>query len=91
MEKNNQACVYILKNESGKFYIGSTDNLERRLHQHSLGHTQTTRNMKSCILVFKQDYPSLEIARKVEGKIKQLKRKDYIEKIIKEGYIRLTV
>ena len=91
MEKNNQACVYILKNESGKFYVGSTDNLERRLHQHSLGHTQTTRNMKSFILVLKQNYPSLEMARKIERKIKQLKRKDYIEKMVKEGYIKLTV
>ncbi len=91
MNKNNQACVYILKSKSGTFYIGSTDNLERRLHQHDLGHTQTTRNMKFHELVLKQDYPSLEIARKIERKIKKLKRKDYIEKIVKEGYIRLTV
>ncbi len=91
MEKNNQACVYILKSLSGRFYIGSTDNLERRLHQHDLGHTQTTRNMKSYKLVFKQDYSSLKLARTIERKIKNLKRKDYIEKIIKEGYIRLTV
>ncbi|KKQ01643.1 MAG: hypothetical protein US12_C0041G0013 [Parcubacteria group bacterium GW2011_GWA2_36_24] len=85
MEKNNQACVYILKSLSGRFYIGSTDNLERRLHQHDLGHTQTTRNMKSYKLVFKQDYSSLKLARTIERKIKNLKRKDYIEKIIKEG------
>ena len=54
MDKNNQACVYILMSESGRFYIGSTDNLERRLHQHALGHTQTTHNMKSFRLILKQ-------------------------------------
>ena len=91
MDKNNQACVYILQSKSGNFYIGSTDNLERRLHQHALGHTQTTRNMESYVLVLAQNYPSLEIARKIERKIKKLKRKDYVEKMIKEGYIRLVV
>ena len=91
MDKNKQAWVYILQSRTGKFYIGSTDNLERRLHQHVLGHTQTTYNMKSFVLVLKQNYPSLEVARKIERKIKSLKRKDYIEKMIKEGYIRLAV
>ncbi|MFA6397620.1 MAG: GIY-YIG nuclease family protein [Candidatus Paceibacterota bacterium] len=88
---NNQLCVYILKNKSNKYYVGSTDNLDRRLHQHKMGYTQTTRNMKSFQLVLKQDYSSLEMARKIERKIKKLKRKDYIEKMIKEGYIKLVI
>ncbi|HPS21451.1 MAG TPA: GIY-YIG nuclease family protein [Candidatus Paceibacterota bacterium] len=87
----NQAYVYILKNDSGKFYIGSTNDLNRRLKQHKSGHTQTTHNMGSLKLVLKQSYPSLEVARKIEIKIKKLKRKDYIEKMVKEGYIRLEV
>lgn len=90
MRKENQACVYILKSNSGKFYIGSTPNLERRLQQHASGHTQTTRNMKQFELVLKQDYPSLGMARKIELKLKKLKRKDYVEKIVKEGYIKMT-
>ncbi len=81
--------LYILKDEEGKFYIGSTDNLERRIHQHKIGHTQTTKRMKNPIPVFNQEYPSLEQARKIENKLKKLKRKDYIEKIIKDGYIKI--
>ena len=27
--------AYVLENECGKFYIGSTDNLERRVEQHN--------------------------------------------------------
>jgi len=34
--------VYILRNEIGNQYIGQTDNLERRLHQHNLGHVSAT-------------------------------------------------
>ena len=28
-------CVYILQNPSGRFYIGHTDDLERRLGEHN--------------------------------------------------------
>lgn len=84
-----EAFVYIFKDIKGKFYIGSTDNLERRTHQHQIGHTQTTRNMINPELVLCQKYESLEIARKVERKIKNLKRKDYIEKMVADGYIKI--
>ena len=40
-------------------------------------------------LVLFQEYYSIKIARKIEKKIKSLKRKDYIEKMINDGYIKL--
>jgi len=40
-------------------------------------------------LVFTQEYNTLNEARSVERKLKKLKRGDYIEKIIKEGYIKI--
>ena len=83
--------VYILKDENQKLYVGSTDNISRRLKQHNTKHTATTARMQLPRLVLAQEYPSLEIARKVERKIKKLKRKDYIEKMIKDGYIKVSV
>ena len=83
--------VYILKDENQKLYVGSTDNISRRLKQHNAKHTATTARMQLPRLVLAQEYPSLEIARKVERKIKKLKRKDYIEKMIKDGYIKVSV
>ncbi|PIR27371.1 hypothetical protein COV40_01255 [Candidatus Berkelbacteria bacterium CG11_big_fil_rev_8_21_14_0_20_42_15] len=77
--------------KEGKFYVGSTDNLNRRLNQHKAKHTQTTRNMKEPILVFSQEYKELRQARKIERKIKELKRKDYIEKIVSGGYIKMKI
>jgi putative endonuclease len=81
--------VYILKSESGKYYIGSTDNLDRRLNQHNSGHTHSTKRMGNLSLVFCQEYETLKNARNIEFSLKKLKRKDYIEKIVKEGYIKM--
>ena len=85
-----KAFVYILRDEKRKFYVGSTSDLERRLRQHEGKHTQTTKNMFNPKLVLKQEFPSLLVARKIEGRIKRLKRKDYIEKMVTDGYIKLT-
>ncbi|MDD3101541.1 MAG: GIY-YIG nuclease family protein [Patescibacteria group bacterium] len=81
--------VYILKDKINKFYIGSTSDIKRRLQQHSAGHTQTTRNMIHPILVLSQEYETLSIARKIEKKIKNLKRKDYIIKMVADGCIKM--
>ena len=81
--------VYILKNIKGGFYIGSTLDLERRFKQHLSGHTHSTSKMGKLELVFSQKFSSLIDARRVELKLKKLKRKDYIEKIIKDGYIKI--
>ena len=81
--------VYILKDENGRFYVGSTDNLERRLKAHHMGYSKTTKKMKNPQLVLFQEFESLKMARGVERKMKFLKRKDYIEKMITDGYIKL--
>lgn len=81
--------VYILKSELGKYYVGSTSDLERRLEQHKNGYTPSTRRMGNLKLVFSQEYENLKDARNIEFNIKKFKRKDVIEKIIKEGYIKI--
>lgn len=83
------AWVYILQTKNGQYYIGSTDDIERRLKQHLQHHTATTARLKVSALLLKQEYKTLQEARSVERKVKALKRKDYVEKMIKEGYIRV--
>ena len=84
------AWVYILKTKSGKYYIGSTDNLDNRLRHHFRGFTPSTKALGAESLLLTQKYVSLKEARGVEKKIKKLKRRDYIEKMLKDGYIKLT-
>jgi len=45
--------------------------------------------MESPTLVLVQEFATLAAARKVEKKIKDLKHKDYIEKMVVEGFIRM--
>ena len=84
------AFVYILKSEGGKYYVGSTEDLGIRLKHHIGGHTPSIKRLGKIKLVFSQKYDSIIDARTVERKIKKLKRKDYIDKIVKDGYIRIN-
>jgi len=46
--------------------------------------------MKNLEIVLSQEYATLTEARRVERKIKKLKRKDYLGKMVTDGYIRIT-
>jgi len=83
------AWVYIIKTKIGQYYIGSTTNLDSRIKHHIGGHTPTTSRFGYDQLVFSQKFDTLSDARKIEKKLKRFKRKDFIEKIIKDGYIRI--
>ena len=89
--KNMKGYVYILQNgDEGIYYIGSTNDVDRRMYQHSIGSTKTTHRMREQIVRLVQEFPSLEIARKVELRLKKFKRRDFIEKIVRDGKINLT-
>lgn len=82
--------VYILQSQKRKlYYIGSTNNLQKRLNQHNSGRVRSTKSLLPLKLVLTESYKTYSEARKVESKLKRLKRKDYIDKIIKEGYIKV--
>ena len=83
------AWVYILQTKSGKYYVGSTTDLSARLKHHFGGHTPSTKGLKVESLLLSQEYETLRDARSIERKIKNLKRKDYIDKMNEEGYINL--
>lgn len=83
--------IYILQNQKGRYYIGSTINLEKRLKQHSQGRTYSTKRMGNLKLVFYQEYEILKEARQIEYKLKKLKRRDYIANIVKDGFIKMKL
>jgi len=83
--------VYILQSlKTNRYYIGSTNNIERRLKEHKQGRTKATKYILPVELKFYQQYESLTLAKQVEYKIKKLKRKDIINKIIEQKQIKLS-
>ena len=84
--------VYILQSlKNFRYYIGSTNDLERRVIEHNSGHTSYDRANKPFQLLFHQTYSSLKEARKIEKKIKKAKSKKLLEQIILDGIIKLKV
>ena len=84
------AYVYILQGlQNKRFYIGSTKNLGQRLKHHFGGFTPSTKKFGQIKLALSQKYPTLKEARMIEKRLKKLKRKDYIEKIVKDGEIKM--
>lgn len=78
--------LYILKNEeTDRYYIGSTNNLERRLKQHRSGQTRTTKILKTFTLVYKEKYDNIVEAKKREKQLKSYKSKKYIKWLINNG------
>jgi len=78
------AFVYILQSETTeRFYIGSTDDLERRLSEHLRGHSPATRGRGPWKLVYKEQFDTVVEACRREYKIKQWKSAKPIQALIR--------
>jgi len=77
--------VYILKSiKSSRYYIGSANNIERRLSQHNKGFVRATKNIKPLELKCFVLCNDLTEAKRSEYRLKSYKRKDILEKVIKD-------
>ncbi len=75
--------VYILQSiKSNKYYIGQTNDLEKRLFYHNSGYSKSTKGGIPWKLVYKEVYNSRAEAMKREKLLKSYKNKSYIENII---------
>jgi predicted GIY-YIG superfamily endonuclease len=63
--------VYILKSElDGKLYVGSTDDLKRRLREHKQGRSKSTKNRRPLTLEAYIAVKEESIARSLEEYLK---------------------
>ncbi|MDP2668516.1 MAG: GIY-YIG nuclease family protein [bacterium] len=82
--------VYILQSEkNGRFYIGSTNDLDGRITEHNSGKTKSLKYIRPLKIVFKKEYSTMEEAHKMELHLKKLKNKVILERIIAEGDIKM--
>jgi putative endonuclease len=78
--------TYILECADGSLYVGSTNDLQKRLHEHN--HTKSgahyTKIRRPVTLKYSEELQSLAQARKREAEIKSWKRLDKL-RLIKES------
>ena len=76
-------CVYIIYSvKLNKFYVGACTDLERRLYEHNIGHSKFTATGTPWVLKYKEEFPSLQEAKKRETYIKKQKSRIFIQNLI---------
>ena len=84
MQKNTILhYVYILRCADDTLYVGSTNNLEKRLHQHnnSKSGAHYTKIRRPVSMVYSEEIGTLGEARSREAEIKRLNRKEKLNLI----------
>ena len=75
--------MYILFSEKvNKYYIGACIDLERRLHEHNIGHSKFTSTGIPWQLKYKEEFETVQEAKRRELTIKKMKSRKYIENLI---------
>ena len=72
--------VYALRSLTRNYiYVGMTDNLERRVHQHNSGLNATTRPYAPFVVILTEGFPTRPEARK---------REKYLKSGVGKGFLR---
>jgi putative endonuclease len=72
--------AYVLKSDkNGRYYYGSTNDLDRRLYERNLGHTRSLKYMRPLRLVYSEEFSTLIEARRREIFFKSGKGREFIK------------
>jgi putative endonuclease len=76
--------VYIIQShKDGTYYVGSTQDIQARLARHNQGRSNYTRNRGPWKVVYFEEFSKRTHAVKQEQTIKNRKRRDYIESLVR--------
>ena len=83
--------TYILECADKTFYVGSTNNLERRLEQHnnSKSGAHYTKIRRPVVLKYKEEFETLRESRQREIELKGWRREKKIDLINGKGVLKL--
>ncbi len=72
--------VYVVRSEvDGRFYVGMTQNVEKRIKEHNLGKAKSTKGYTPWTLFFFEEIGSRTDAREREKYLKGGSGKEYIK------------
>ena len=77
--------VYILESQkNGRYYVGSTEDISRRIVEHNNGKVFSTKNTRPWTLKVFVQCKDIAEARSSEYRLKKYKRKDILNKVIED-------
>ena len=80
--KNMKGFVYLLLSKKDhKTYVGSTNDVERRITEHNNGKTPSTRNRRPLKLIYTEEFDTLLEARNREKYLKSRKGRKELKMI----------
>ena len=72
--------VYVLRSLStGRFYVGHTENLARRISEHNKNRTTSIKNRGPWAFFYSEEYATRSEASRRERELKQMKSRPSIE------------
>ena len=80
-------CTYILECSDKTYYVGSTNNLKRRLRDHNARQNRHTKSRLPIKLVFTNEFSTLKEARNYEHFIKRQRNKEFYLKLIQGAFV----
>ena len=80
--------VYVLRSETNnKYYIGCTNNIDRRITEHNTGKSLYTKNKGPWKLMYTEQFDNLSNAMQREKQIKSWKKRSAIDKLINAAFV----
>jgi putative endonuclease len=66
-----------------KYYVGACTDLQKRLHEHNIGHSRFTSTGIPWEIKYSEPFETLQEAKKRELFIKRMKSRKYIESLLR--------
>lgn len=75
--------LYILQStKNGRYYVGSTEDIKKRLVKHNNGEVKSTKAYRPWKIVYSESFVTREEAYRRELQVKSWRKREAIEKLI---------
>ena len=79
--------TYIIKSvKFGNYYIGQSSNISKRLKNHNLKKSKSSKPFSPWIVIYQKGFATRSEAVKHERYLKSIKKRNFLEKIIKNNH-----
>ncbi len=78
-------CYVIYSERIDRYYIGSTEDIGRRLNDHNTGRNPSTKQKGPWVLKWSKEFPTRAEAMVEEKRLKSRKSRTFLEQLIARG------